>query len=302
MICKEIINTEHPTHEELCGELRKATHILHSTHWNADIYTFKGEICPRLLREVAKLRIEAYRDIGISHLKGVDIDAADLDGTYNQLIVWDSDNNSIVGGYRYALCREVEPSKLSIAHYFNYTQRFLSEYMPHTIELGRSFISTQYQLRHNRKSIYTLDTLWQGIGAITYQHNIRHLLGRVTIYPTLDIRAQQLILGFMHHSYRHTPQLLHPLHPIDIEMTEESYADLFPSTKSHDRYLMLISLLRTMGHSLPPIISSYMRLSPSMHYFGSYINSDLGNTPEAAIMLSVADFYDDVKRRYLQKK
>ena len=54
-----------------------------------------------------------------------------------------------------------------------------------------------------------------------------------------------------------------------------------------------------MRRGVPPIISSYMRLSPTMQTFDTYENGDLGGVVETAIMLTVDDFYDSVKRRYL---
>ena len=126
----------------------------------------------------------------------MDIDAEDLaeDGYY-QLIVWDPAAGEIVGGYRFIICTDEYPRHLSTEHYFRFSDKFRRKYLPRTIELGRSFVQPSYQARGNAKSIYALDNLWDGLGAlIVLDPNAKYLFGKVTMYTTYKAVARNALI------------------------------------------------------------------------------------------------------------
>ena len=287
--------------ELLEAELQCATHLGRATHCKADIYTFDGARSPCLMREVWRLRDLAFRQAGVALQDSANGCASDCDGSCRQLVVWDGAAREIVGGYRYALGAEVAPESLSIWRYFTLSPRFINDYIPSALELGRSFVSPQYQCGAADRTIYALDALWEGLGRVVVYWDVRYLFGRVTLYPTLGVRARNLLVGFMRYLFPSHEALVVARHPVRMGLSRYRCRKLFVGETISDNYRVLISLLKGMRHTMPPILSSYMRLSPTMQTFDTYENPDLGGVAEVAIMLTVEDFYDNVKRRYLMQ-
>ena len=285
--------------EALKAELRGAVYLGRATHCNADIYTFDGAQHPALMREVWRLRDMSFKEAGVALDDSVNGCVSDCDGSCRQLVVWDSTAGEIVGGYRYSLGAEVAAERLSIWRYFSLSPRFVNDYLPSALELGRSFVSPIYKCGGERHAIYALDALWEGLGRVVVASDVRYLFGRVTLYPSLGVRARNLLVGFMRYLYPSRDMLVSARQPIRMGLSRYRCRKLFVGETLMDNYKILVSLLRGMRRAVPPIISSYMRLSPSMQTFDTYENGDLGGVAEAAIMLTVDDFYDNVKRRYL---
>lgn len=280
-------------------ELRCATHVGRATHCNVDIYTFHGARCPNLMREVWRLRQLSYSGVGVSLGGDMSGDRADVDGTCRQLIVWDDLRHQIVGGYRYTLCAEVAKQRLSLWRYFTFTPHFENDYLPYAVELGRSFVSPDYQSSSQRNTIFALDAVWEGLGRVVAGADVRYLFGRVTLYPSLGVRARNLLVGFMRYIFPARESLMCARRPLEAGVSRYRCGQIFVGETLQNNYKILLSRLRGMHRAMPPILSSYMRLSPSMQTFDCYLNGDLGDVVEMAIMLTVDDFYDDVKRRYL---
>lgn len=291
-----MINRERELLEE---ELRSATFLGRATHCNSDIYTFDGAQHPALMREVWRLRDMSFKEVGVALSDSVNGCASDCDGSCRQLVVWDSAVGEIVGGYRYSLGAEVAPESLSIWRYFSLSQRFINDYLPSALELGRSFVSPEYKCGGERHRMYALDALWEGLGRVVLESDVHYLFGRVTLYPSLGVRARNLLVGFMRYLFPSREMLVSAREPIRMGLSRYRCRKLFVGETIAENYRILISLLRRMRRVVPPIISSYMRLSPTMQTFDTYENRDLGGVAEAAIMLTVDDFYDGIKRRYL---
>ena len=279
-------------------ELRRATALGRATRWPANIYTFDGGRCPRLMREVWRLRNESYRDVGVV-LDDVGGSASDVDGTYRQLIVWDDVLRRVVGGYRYAVGAEVSPDSLAVGRYFALSERFVNDYLPCSLELGRSFISLEYQSSAGRHTIYALDALWEGLGRVVVSLGVRYLFGRVTLYPSMGLQARDLLVGFMRYIFPPRESLLRAHSPLGVGLSRYRCRQIFVGETLGENYRILMSRMRDLQSAIPPIISSYIRLSPTMQTFDTYANGDLGDVAETAIMLTVDDFYEDIKRRYL---
>lgn len=284
----------------LCSELLCATYLGRATHCNASIYSFDGAHLPMLMGEVGRLRHMSYEAVGVSMPPHEAIDGADLDGTYRQLIIWDDDARAIVGGYRYAVGRKVAPERLSLCRYFNLSESFRREVLPQGVELGRSFIQPCYQCGRNAKTIFALDALWEGLARIVESERAGYLFGRVTLYPALGVRARNILVGFMRHIFPAREPLVVAREPLRVGISRRWLRSCFTAESPRDNYRILQRKMRDMRRAVPPIISSYMRLSPTMQTFDAYRNDDLGGVVECGIMLTIADLYDDIKKRYFR--
>ena len=280
------------------GELQQAKLLGRASRWNAEIYSFDGACSPALMREVCRLRCESYADVGVRIDDLRNGDAADVDGTYHQLIIWDCQRAKIAGGYRYAVGGDVSVDRLSISRYYRLSSRFVEGYLPCGVELGRSFVTREYKLGANMLTIYALDALWEGLAMVVKSVGAGYLFGRVTLYPSLGIRARNLLVGFMHNAFAPRETLMTAYEPLKVGISCQRYRKIFIGDTVADNYRILRSRMKAMRRAVPPIISSYMRLSPTMQVFDAYANDDLGGVAECAILLTLADFYDSVKRRY----
>lgn len=258
---------------------------------------------PNTMQEIGRLREISFRVAGGGTGKSVDIDEYDLDQhePYRQLIVWDPKDQEIIGGYRYINCGGLDVSKMATKELFNFSDTFIKEYMPFTIELGRSFIQPNYQSTNlKRKSLYALDNLWDGLGALIVKYsNIKYFFGKVTMYTSYNTRARNLLLHFLR-KYFNDPQLLvTPIAPLVCDIDNPYFEELFRDLEYKDAYKVLQKEIKNNGEHIPPLINSYMNISPTMKVFGTAINEGFGGVEETGILINIADLYPERVERYI---
>ena len=260
------------------------------------IYIFRAAECPNTMNEVGRLRELAFRDAGGGTGEPIDVDEYDLvDDGYSQLIVWNPSKREIVGGYRFIESRSEHPHNLSTEHYFHFSEQFRREYLPYTVELGRSFIQPDYQ-----KSLYALDNLWNGLGAVMVDNpDMKYLFGKVTMYGDYDREARDLLLYFLRKYFEDRDALVEPIHPVELDMDNGRMAAIFTGASYEEDYKILGREIRKLSSTIPPLINSYMNLSPTMKVFGTTRNPDFGNVDETGILITVADIYARKVERHL---
>ena len=284
--------------QALHDELEQSLFLGSATHCAADIYSVDGGSSPQLMAEVCRLRKESYAGVGVALDDGVNGDDADRDGTYRQLVVWDRKCGEIMGGYRYSVGRDASVERLSLSRYMLLSERFVREYLPRGIELGRSFVSPRYQSGGAALTIYALDALWEGLARVVKRESAEYLFGRVTLYNWLGVRARNILVGYMQHSSPVEEQLMVARAPYKVGISRQRYSEIFNGDTVHKNYRILLLEMRKMGTRIPSLISSYLRLSPNIRLYDSYKNYDLGGVVESAIMLTISEFYEDVRSRY----
>ncbi len=170
-----------------------------------EIYVISADEAPHVMDEIGRLREIAFRSAGGGTGKAKDIDEFDvMPGCCKQLIVWNPEAEEIIGGYRYVFGADWQldgdgQPMLATSHMFHFSDKFMKEYAPYTVELGRSFVSLEYQnARRNSKSIFALDNLWDGLGAlIVLNPKCKYFFGKMTMYPSYIRRGRDLILYFL---------------------------------------------------------------------------------------------------------
>lgn len=286
--------------ELLLAELTPARKMRNTHRAGNEIYIFSAAECPSLMREVGRLREAAFRGAGGGTGQEVDIDEEDLAGDgYYQLIVWDPAAQEIVGGYRFIVCTTPNPRHLSTEHYFRFSERFRRKFLPRTIELGRSFVQPAYQARGNAKSIYALDNLWDGLGAlIVLNPKAKYLFGKVTMYSSYQTVARNTLIYFLHKYFPDRDRLVTGRHPIDLGLDDPYYERIFTGENYVENYHILIQRIREFNENIPPLINSYMNLSPTMRVFDTVENPDFGGVEETGILLAIKDIYLEKRERY----
>jgi hypothetical protein len=285
-------------------ELTPDKFIRHTNNAGNELYIFTANDSPNLMREVGRLRELTFRSAGGGTGQSVDIDEYDTCyNCYKQLIVWDPKDREIVGGYRY---HSVDPTRgeeinLSTKHLFRFSEKFMTEYMPYMIELGRSFVQPKYQsVFRLGKGIYALDNLWDGLGALIVKNpHIKYFFGKVTMYHTYNVDARNLLLFFFEKYFKDHEDLVTPIYPMEVEMDRERLSRIFNGGSYKEDYKILSKEIRELGEKIPPLINSYMNLSPSMKVFGTVINPFFGDVEETGIMITISDIYQHKVERHI---
>ncbi|MDO4695687.1 GNAT family N-acetyltransferase [Porphyromonas sp.] len=274
---------------------------------NNEIYSFSAGEAPNVMQELGRLREEAFRYYGGGSGQAVDVDRFDLssDG-YKQLIVWDPEHKLIIGGYRYILGEDIKlidgKPDIASARIFDLSPQFIEEYLPRTIELGRSFVRLEYQqARLSPKSIFALDNLWDGLGAVSMMHHqYEYFFGKVTMYKEYNTQARDLILFFLRKHFTNMPHLIIPSNPISVETSEIDMMDIIRGTDFREDYKRLNEAVRELGVNIPPLVNAYIGLSSSMRYFGTSINPDFSGVEESAILVPVLEISEAKKKRHME--
>ena len=272
------------------------------------IYVVDAKTCPNVMREIGRLREITFRGAGGGTGKECDIDEYDLmDPPCRQLIVWDPESEQILGGYRFLLgpnirTREDGTLRIATAHMFRFSEKFVRDYLPYTIELGRSFVRPEYQSsRAGAKALFALDNLWDGLGAITVLNpDIRFLFGKMTMYRNYDRKCRDMLLHFLHKYFPDPDNLVRPFEPIDNNVDRPEITSVFSGASYDEDYRTLNAEIHSHGIAIPPLVNAYMGLSPSMRMFGTAINDEFGDVEESGIMLTLADIYEAKKNRHIQ--
>lgn len=293
--------------EAIRTELAAARLLRHTNKGGNLIYVFDGRDFPALMRETGRLREVTFRAAGGGTGKSCDIDEYDMmDPPCRQLIVWDPDKELILGGYRYIIgpdirLREDGVPRIATGHMFNFSRDFIDNYLPYTIELGRSFVRPDYQSsRAGAKALYALDNLWDGLGALTVLHpDIKYLFGKVTMYPTYNRECRDMILYFLHKHFPDREGLIRPIRPLSAVTDPKSLEALFSGDDFKSDYRILNSEIRRFGINIPPLVNAYMSLSPSMRMFGTAINDEFGDVEESGIMIALSEIYEAKKDRHI---
>ena len=297
-----------PVSKELIkSELTPAKKLRDTNKGHNEIFIVNHFDSPNIMKEIGRLREEAFRDSGGGSGLSMDIDEFDtMEDPYQQLIVWDPDAEKIIGGYRYLLGTDIKMDEkgqpvLATAHMFHFSEKFIKEYLPFTIELGRSFIAPEYQSRQaGMKALFALDNLWDGLGALAIEKpDMKYFFGKMTMYPEYNRQARDLIQHFLFKHFEDKEKLVTPLDPLVIE-TDKAYMDsvLYADDFNED-YKLLNAEVRKHGVNIPPLVNSYMSLSPTMKMFGGGINHEFSEAEETCILITFDEIHEAKKERHI---
>lgn len=282
------------TDDKYIGKTRKGGNLL---------YEITASDSPQIMREIGRLREISFRLGGGGTGKSVDIDEFDTDlkYPYKQLIVWDPEEKEIIGGYRYINCGGVDPKHLATNEFFIFSEEFKSQYLPWSIELGRSFIQPNYQSANiRRKSIFALDNLWDGLGALVVKYNrVKYLFGKVTMYTSYNQKARNILMSFLNKYFPDKEGLVKAIEPLKYNDSDPYIMALFEGLEYKEGYKVLQKELKDNGEHIPPLINSYMNLSPSMKIFESTINEPFGGVYETGLLICISDIYTDKIERHV---
>ena len=271
------------------------------------LYIVNQHNAPNVLREIGRLRELTFRDAGGGTGLDCDLDIFDTcEKCYEQLIAWNPETKEIMGGYRFIRCADAGVDdkgvyELATAEIFNFSEKFIREYFPYTIELGRSFVQPKYQPRpENRQGLFTLDNLWDGLGAIHVDYpEIKYFFGKVTMYTHFNTEARDMILHFMQHYFPDPDKLVLPMQELKPMHDMQAFEKELNGLPYKEGHRILNQHVRARGENIPPLINAYMNLSGTMRTFGTSVNDHFGGVEETGILVTLADIYDTKKERHV---
>jgi hypothetical protein len=293
--------------EAIMDELSADRFIRKTNKGGNKIYIINAGNSPNTMREIGRLRELSFRNAGGGTGLECDLDEYDTgQDSYQQLIVWDPDDETILGGYRYHICDQnmsvVDGKvKLATSKLFDFSEEFISDYLPHMIELGRSFVQPKYQSTAlRRKGLYALDNLWDGLGALVLDHpSKKYMFGKVTMYLHYHQMARDMILFFLNRHFPDREGLVTPKEPLKMATDRAKLTAIFTGEGYEEDYKILSKEVRACGENIPPLINAYMNLSPSMRTFGTVLNKGFGDVEETGIMITLNDLYKAKVERHV---
>lgn len=294
--------------EVLKSELTEDKRLRFTNRSNNEIYIVTYQDSPNVLREIGRLREIAFRMAGGGTGKSLDLDEYDtMENPYKQLIVWNPEAEELIGGYRYLKGTDVEfdengQPRLATAHMFHFSDTFIKDYLPTTIELGRSFVTLEYQsTRAGSKGLFALDNLWDGLGALTVvMPEVRYFFGKVTMYPSYSHFGRDMILYFLNKHFADKDNLITPMKPLKLETDPRLLEKIFCKDKFKEDYKILNTEVRKLGYNIPPLVNAYMGLSPTMRMFGTAINYGFGDVEETGILIAVDEILEEKRIRHIE--
>lgn len=290
------------------AELSKDKFLRKTNKANNEIYIITHHNSPNIMKEIGRLREIAFRFYGGGTGLSTDIDEYDtMDNPYKQLIVWNPDAEEILGGYRFICGPDIKFDKngepvLATSHLFHFSKKFIDEYLPYTFELGRSFVSLEYQTtRLGTKGIFALDNLWDGLGALSVADpSMKYFFGKVTMFNTYNQEARDMILYFMNKHFPDPDKLVWPKQSVKINTPEDALAKMFNEESLKIDYKILNTSVRKLGINIPPLVNAYIGLSPQMKVFGTAVNDEFGDVEETGILIDVDEILEEKKKRHIE--
>ena len=291
----------------LKAELTPDKKLCYTNKAGNEIYVVDYYDAPNVVQEIGRLREIAFRDSGGGTGKSVDLDEFDMlqDRLYKQLIIWDPESEAILGGYRYILGPDMSFDAegqpiLASSHLFRFSDVFIRDYLPRTIELGRSFVTPEYQSsKAGAKAIFALDNLWDGLGAIMLQHpRMLYYFGKMTIYPDYDKTCLALINRFLYKHFPDPDALVVPKVPYRVDVDGRLLDLILKDQDFKQDYRNLKDAVRKLGSGIPPLVNTYMNSSPTLKMFGSSINDEFFDAIETGLLVNFDEMYAEKRDRH----
>lgn len=295
--------------ELLKRELTRKIFVRPTNKANNKIYITDAHNSPNIMREIGRLRELSFRSWGGGTGKEIDTDEFDFfKKPFKQLIVWDPDADEIVGGYRFLSGKDVEfledgQPNFVMSSLFTFSDEFIKNYLPYSIELGRAFVQPGYQIAEKgAKSLFALDNLWDGLGTLVHsEKKSKYFIGKVNIYNTYPQLARELLYEYM---YLHCPDpdnLIYPKVPVAVSEDSKKIASVvLTENNAAANYKALQKTVRLIGTTIPPMFNAYIGLTDTLRMFGTMIDENFGGTYESAIMLTMDDLIESKRKRYIE--
>lgn len=255
-----------------------------------------GQI-PKVLQEIGRLREKTFREVGEGTGRPSDLDA--FDEYYLHLFMWDHAASRIVGAYRLGLTDVILErygiEGLYTSTLFDFKPDFSRHFNP-AVELGRSFICSDYQKKH-----VSLSLMWKGIGEFVVRsprYNI--LFGPVSISEDYNALSRNLMIQFlkrrrMDGRFAGLVRAKNPLPPSRFKGLDRK--TLESSLKDIDEVSALVSEIETDQKGVPVLLRQYLKLNGNLLSFN--VDEDFSRVVDGLIRVDLTATSSKLLKRYM---
>jgi putative hemolysin len=266
-IPKELLSTE-VSHLPALAKLH--------TYKEFDVYCSKAEKIPNLMQEIGRLREITFRRANEGTGKELDLDK--YDDSYEQLFIWNREENEIVGAYRIGRLNELGLQGMYTSNFYNYSSEFFEKHKQ-GLEMGRSFVNPDYQ-----RKPYSLLLLWRGIGAYMMRNpQYRYLIGAVSVSSDYSAVSRALIAELLLSDDQSvSPKQKAKLHKFNREIRR--YCQMLNISKP-EQLSAMIRNIEPDHKDIPPLVKHYMKLGGQFCSFS--VDEDFGGTLDGLIVVDL---------------
>ena len=253
---------------------------------------------PSILNEIGRQREITFRAVGEGTGKPRDLD--EFDKYYRHLVLWDKDHSRIVGAYRVGIAADIMASPLNTGLYTQTLFNFLpsiSQILPQTIELGRSYVHPDYQGKNS------LDYLWQGIGQLMNSRpELRYFLGPVTVSAEIPEPLTDELVFYFGQYNRSIEPLATARNPREIEKSRlHGFLESYKGLDEQQGILQLQSSFSEQGLKIPVLFKQYSSLfeKGGLQVLDFSIDPDFSNCIDGLFLGDIKALKASKRKRYL---
>lgn len=266
---------------------------------------------PNLMYELGRRREEAFRAIGEGSGKQLDTD--NYDTYYRHLILWDKEENRLVGGYRLGIGKEIVEQKgidgFYISSLFKLKDSF-KDVLKKSIELGRSFVTVDYQ-----KDILPLMLLLKGLMIVAYNYkDVECFIGPVSISNWYPKFYKSMMVKYISSEFScdELKDMVEARTPFKVDFLRAD-ADILlennmSSVEKFDRYMMKLS---NGDYRLPTLFKKYLKMQskflcfnidPDFHdALDGLLLLEFKNIPESELLMLMKDSSDEEREMLIKR-
>ncbi len=278
---------------------------------NYEVFFTEADKIPNILHEIGRLREITFREVGEGTNNSIDLDK--YDQYYHHLFLWDNEAQKIAGAYRMGLGSEIF-SKYGIdGFYLQELFRFepeLYDMMSKSIEMGRAFITKEYQLKP-----MPLFLLWKGIVHTTLRHPEHNfLIGGVSISNQFTDFSKSLMIEFMksHYYDPYIAQYIYPKKEFKVKLKDADKDFIFDEAEADlVKFDKIIDEIEPGNLRLPVLIKKYIKQNARVVAFNvdpmfnnaidglMYIR--IADLPESTVKPVMEEFQAELERKLAEK-
>ena len=287
--------------EKMLAEIESLRHsdsrLTHSK--NYEVFFTEAHKIPNILHEIGRLREVTFREIGEGTNNSIDLDK--YDQYYHHLFLWDEEAQKISGAYRMGLGSEIFAKYGIDGFYLQELFRFepeLFDMMSKSIEMGRAFITKDYQLKP-----MPLFLLWKGIVHTTLRHpEHKFLIGGVSISNQFTDFSKSLMIEFMksHYYDPYIAQYIHPKKEFRVKLKDADKDFIFDEAEADlVKFDKIIDEIEPGTLRLPVLIKKYIKQNARVVAFN--VDPLFNNAIDGLMYIRIADLPESTMKPVMEE-
>jgi putative hemolysin len=267
------------------------------TEKNYEVFITPTSHIPCIIREIGRLREITFREVGEGTNKSTDLDEYDI--YYHHLFIWDKETRMIVGAYRIGPGDEIFYSLGKKGFYVSELFKIKSEFTPilkRSLELGRSFIRKEYQLKP-----LPLFLLWKGILKYLMDNpRYRYLIGPVSISNSFSKFSKSLIVDYINRNHFDNDMATYvkPRKKFKVDFSKIDTGALLSGEDSFKNLDSLISQVETRNLKVPVLLRQYIGLNAKIICFN--IDPKFSDSLDGFLVLDLEKIPQDMLEKLTQ--